>query len=236
MADCSRVTLTLREMMYDVGDAVRYVYFPTTSFISMLAVVGESVLEVAMIGDEGMCGYPIVLGGDASSLRALAQGSGDAWRIDAVALRTHMAEMPALRDLLYRYIGVVVEQLAQAAACKRFHLVEERLARLLLMTRDRVYANSFQVTQEVLASTLGIRRVGVTKAARSLQDHGMISYKRGAITIVDATSLGNAACICYKKDLAIYSQGMGKNSAKPRMGRAALGSRSPFATAQTSAT
>lgn len=208
VADCLMVNLRLGEILYDVGDRVSYIYFPVTGFISMLAIVDKSILEVAMIGNEGMCGYPTVLGSDVSGLRALVQGAGGAWRMKTATFRAHLKTTPALHGLLHRYISVVVNQLAQAAACTRFHVVEERLARWLLMTRDRAHANSFEVTQEFLGFMLGIRRVGITKAARSLQSLHLIRYKRGSVTIVDAASLKKAACDCYQLDLKIYASGM----------------------------
>jgi CRP-like cAMP-binding protein len=212
VADCSLVNLQLGEILFDVGDRVSYIYFPVTGFISMLAIVNQSILEVAMIGNEGMCGYPTILGGDVSGMRALVQGAGGAWRMKTATFRAHLKKTPALRELLQRYMNVVVNQLAQAAACTRFHIVEERLARWLLMTRDRAHADSFYVTQEFLGFMLGIRRVGITKAARSLQGLHLIRYKRGSVTIVNAAKLKKAACDCYRLDLKIYAAGMSSSS------------------------
>jgi CRP-like cAMP-binding protein len=212
VADCSLVELKLGEILYDVGDRMSYVYFPVTGFISMLAIVDKSILEVGMIGNEGVCGYPTILGGDVSGMRALVQGAGGMLRMKAATFRGHLKTTPALRGLLYRYVNVVIDQLAQAAACTRFHVVEERLARWLLMTRDRAHANSFEVTQEFLGFMLGIRRVGITKAARSLQGRHLIRYKRGSVAVVDAANLKKAACACYQLDLDIYAAGMNSSS------------------------
>ena len=212
IADCSLVDLKLGEILYDVGDRMNYVYFPVAGFISMLAIVDKSILEVAMIGNEGMCGYPTMLGSDVSGMRALAQGAGGTLRMKAATFRAHLKTTPALRTILYRYVSVVVDQLAQAAACTRFHFVEERLARWLLMTRDRAHANSFDVTQEFLGFMLGIRRVGITKAARSLQSRRLIRYKRGSVAVIDAANLKKAACACYQLDLDIYAAGMASAS------------------------
>jgi len=212
IADCSLVDLKLGEILFDVGDRVSYVYFPVASFISMLAIVDKSILEVGMIGNEGICGYPTILGGDVSGMRALVQGAGETLRMKVATFRAYLKTTPALRELLYRYINVVIAQLGQAAACTRFHVVEERLARWLLMTRDRAHANSFEVTQEFLGFMLGIRRVGITKAARSLQKRHLIRYKRGSVVVVDVANLKKAACACYQLDLDIYSAGMKSSS------------------------
>ena len=209
IADCTLVDLALGSVLYEQGDHMRYVYFPTESFISMLVTVGgHSMLEVGMIGDEGMCGYSLVLGSDVAPLRALTQGAGAAWRMKATTFRRHLEDMPALRQLLDRYLNVFLRQLAQTAACTRFHVVEKRLARWLLMTEDRAHAHSFDVTQEFLAFMLGVRRVGVTKAAGILQLHKLIRYKRGHITVLNRQRLEAAACACYRSDLETYQYEM----------------------------
>lgn len=209
IADCTPVDLVLGSVLYEQGDRMHYVYFPTESFISMLVTVGgHSMLEVGMIGDEGMCGYSTILGGDVAPLRALTQGAGAAWRMKATAFHRHLEDMPALRLLLDRYLNVFLRQLAQTAACTRFHVVEKRLARWLLMTEDRAHAHSFDVTQEFLAFMLGVRRVGVTKAAGILQMRKLIRYKRGHITILNRPRLEAAACTCYRSDLETYQREM----------------------------
>lgn len=209
IADCTRVDLVLGSILYEQGDRIGYIYFPTESFISMLATVdGHSTLEVGMIGSEGMCGHSLILGSDVAPLRALTQGAGAAWRMKATTFRRRLEDMPALRQLLDRYVHVLFRQLAQTAACTRFHVVEKRLARWLLMTQDRAHTDSFDVTQEFLAFMLGVRRVGVTKAAGVLQLRKLIRYKRGNVTILNRQRLETTACACYRNDNEIYQRGL----------------------------
>jgi CRP-like cAMP-binding protein len=209
LAGCTQVDLVLASVLYEQGDRIRYVYFPTESFISMLTTVdGDSTLEVGMVGSEGMCGYALLLGGDTAPLRALTQGAGAAWRMKAEAFRACLKSMPALREIMDRYMYVILRQLAQTAACTRIHVVERRLARWLLMTQDRAHADSFDVTQEFLAFMLGVRRVGVTTAASALQSRKLIRSRRGNITILNRKRLETFACACYHSDLDTYRLGM----------------------------
>ncbi len=208
-ADCTLVDLVLGDILYEPGDRMRHVYFPSESFISMLITIDvHSTLEVGMIGNEGMCGYTLTLGSSIAPLRALVQGGGASWRMTTAMFRRHLAGLPALRPLLDRYMYVLLGQLAQTTACTRFHVVEERLARWLLMTQDRAHADSFDVTQEFLAYMLGVRRVGVTTAAGALQSRKLIRYKRGTITILNRDRLEAAACACYRSDLGMYRDGL----------------------------
>lgn len=209
LADCTQVDLVLGSVLYEQGDRIRHVYFPTESFISMLTTVdGDSTLEVGMVGSEGMCGYALLLGGDTAPLRALTQGAGAAWRMKAEAFRDCLESMPALREVMARYVHVILRQLAQTAACTRFHIVERRLARWLLMTQDRAHSDSFDVTQEFLAFMLGVRRVGVTTAASTLQSRKLILCRRGNISILNRKRLEQFACACYHSDLDTYRLGM----------------------------
>ena len=209
LADCTLENLVFGAVLYDQGQRMRHVYFPLDGFISMLTTVDRhSTLEVGMIGNEGMCGYALNLGGNVSSLRALVQGAGAAWRMKTTTFRRHLESMPALRRILGRYVHVILGQLSQAAACLRFHVVEKRLARWLLMTQDRAHTDSFGVTQEFLAFMLGVRRVGVTKAAGILQSRKLIRYRRGKMTILNRKRLEATACACYRSDLNTYLHGM----------------------------
>ena len=223
LAECTLVDLVLGRILYERGGLIRHVYFPVDSSVSMLAIFDEdrTALEVGVVGSEGMCGHALVLGSDVAPLRALVQGAGTSWRMKASTFRRQLEGEPALRHLLRRYVGVLFGQLAQAAACASCHVVEQRLARRLLMAQDRSHSDSFEVTQEFLAFMLGIRRVGVTIAAGSLQSRRLIRYKRGRIVILNRDRLEAAACSCYRADLRIYQDGLRTRS---RFQRAQLGS------------
>ena len=192
------VTLKFGEALYEPGDPIRYVYFPNDSLVSLLTLAdGRLALEVGMVGPEGMVGTPLPLGINVSSVRALVQGGGTALRMTAARFRKEFGQSSSLRRALYHYVHVLMVQVTQMAACNRFHVVEARLARWLLMTRDRVGANRFRLTQEFLAHMLGVRRVGVTNAAGALQRRKLIHYSRGNITILDQKGLETASCRCY---------------------------------------
>lgn len=204
---CDHVDLVFNETFAEPGDTMRHVHFPTGGFISLLAVMpGGTPIEVALVGNEGMVGMPLVLGTDKSLGRLLVQGVGSALRMPVAKFRRELKASPALRATLDHYIHACMGQLAQTAGCNRFHLVEERLARWLLMTGDRSHSPTFHITHEFLAMMLGVRRVGVTKAASALQRRKLISYSRGDIRIRDRAGLEASACGCYKADLAIYDR------------------------------
>lgn len=206
LAACDAVELELGTVLYECDSKLAYVYFPTDSFISlMIPVDGTSNLEVGLVGNEGMLGTPLILGVDRSPLRALVQGAGPAWRMDARAFAREFGLSAALRTSLRRYLQVHIGQLAQTAACTRFHLVEERLARWLLMTQDRAHNDCFHVTHEWLAYMLGVRRVGVTRAASALQQRKLIRYHRGEVTILNRRGMEAASCGCYRADRNRYA-------------------------------
>ena len=202
------VTLVFEEVLYQTHAPIRHVYFPNNCFVSMLTTVdGGRAAEVGLIGSEGMIGVPLALGVDASPFRAVVQGGGTAMRMKLADFRRDFSQSAALRRELFQFTHLLMIQIAQTAACNRFHVVTQRMARWLLMTRDRVNANEFRITQEFLALMLGVRRVGVNVAARSLQERKLIGYHRGTVTILDHRGLVGAACGCYKTVKDLYSQG-----------------------------
>jgi CRP-like cAMP-binding protein len=156
-------------------------------------------LEVALVGPEGVVGVPLALGSKLSPMRALVQGAGDALRMNAAQFLLMMGGHPLLQRAVYGYAGVLMEQIAQTAACNRYHLLEPRLAHWLLMTRDRLGSAEFRMTQEFLSTMLGVRRVGVSDAASSFQRQHLIEYSRGHITILDHEGLEAASCSCYRR-------------------------------------
>ena len=207
LAECETVELAFGDVLYTPWQRLSHVYFPTTSFVSLIMPIDASdSLEVGLIGNEGMFGIQLVLGVDASPVRAVVQGAGYALRMDAAPFRRELGRSPTLQRRIDRYIFVHLSQLAQTAACTRFHLVEARLARWLLMTQDRAHADNFHITQEYLALMLGVRRVGITKAASSLQKQSLIHYSRGNITVVDRRGLKAASCGCYRADRESYDR------------------------------
>jgi CRP-like cAMP-binding protein/PAS domain-containing protein len=192
------VKLTYGEVLYEPGGQMRHVYFPSDCVVSLLTVVdGHRALEVGLVGREGMVGSPLALGITASSVRTLVQGAGSAVRMKSARFLKEFRRSPALRRAVLRFTDALMLQVSQTAACNRFHRVEARLARWLLMTRERAGSCVLHLTHEFLADMLGVRRVSVTSAAGALQRRRLIRYQRGIITIVDRQGLEAAACSCY---------------------------------------
>ncbi len=214
VASGESVPLVLTEVLCEPEAPTRHVYFPNEGFISLVAKVeGSAGVEVGMIGSEGMLGAQLSLDVLTSPLHALVQGAGSALRIETDAFRRELALSPSLQRLLKRYVYVLMAQLANSAACQRFHLVNARLARWLLMSADRARAETFHVTQEFLAYMLGVRRVGVTMAAVALQRDRLIEYHRGAVHVLDRVGLEKAACTCYASDKLSYDALFGLQAA-----------------------
>ncbi len=205
------VELAFEQVLYESQAPIRHVYFPNDCFVSMLTTVdGGRAAEVGLIGSEGMVGVPVALGIAVSPFRAVVQGGGTAMRMKITDFRREFSESAALRRVLFLFTHLLMIQIAQTAACNRFHVVTQRMARWLLMTRDRVNSNEFRITQEFLALMLGVRRVGINVAARSLQERKLIGYRRGTVTILDHKGLVAAACGCYKTVKDSYSHAQAK--------------------------
>ena len=193
------VSLKFGQVLYEPGKAIQHVYFPINCLISLLTAVDKRrSLEVGMVGNEGMAGMPFILGMGVSGVRAIVQGGGDALRMAAGPFHIEFERNPALQEALYRYMYALMTQISQTAACNRFHEAEPRLARWLLMTRDRVMSDEFPLTHEFLAHMLGMRREGVTEAASVFKRRKLIKYQRGKIQILDLKGLKAASCSCYQ--------------------------------------
>jgi CRP-like cAMP-binding protein len=207
---CEPVRLCASDLLYQAGDRMRHVYFPTRAYVSIVTPLDACAgLEVALVGSEGMLGLSAVFGVGGSSLNHLVRGDGAALRIGTVQFRREIARSAPLRRRLDRYAYVRMHQLAQTAACTRFHQVEARLARWLLTTCDRAHADHFHATHESLAYMLGVRRVGVTLAASALQERGLIRYTRGQVRILDRDGLLARSCGCYLAANSLYERVLG---------------------------
>ena len=206
---CEPVQLLLSDVLCEPGAQTRHVYFPLEASVSLVTLTdGQTGLEVGMVGREGMVGAQLALGLGTSPLRALVQGSGRSWRIDATTFRIELERSVALRGAMNRYLSVLMAQLATSAACLRFHQIGPRLARWLLMNQDRAHSSTFHVTHEFLAVMLGVRRVGITNAACELQRAGLIEYSRGEVAVLNRAGLEAAACTCYAVERKAYADAM----------------------------
>jgi CRP-like cAMP-binding protein len=204
---CEPVQLAMTGVLSDGVEPIRHVYFPLDCFVSLVTLLdGKPVLEVGMVGREGMLGAQLALGAVTEPLYAVVQGPGTAWRIGRLAFRRELDRNLALQQSLNHYLHVTMTQLARSAACLRFHQIGPRLARWLLMTQDRAHSRNFRVTHEFLAFMLGVRRVGITTAASKLQRQGLVEYHRGHVTIVNRRGLEKAACGCYANDRRVYAE------------------------------
>lgn len=190
-------------LVYDTGiyklhDTISDVYFPNSGIISLLAAVDESsTTEVGIVGREGMVGLPVFLGVKISRVRAVVQGTGVALKMNAADFQSECRQGGALNAILQRFANSMMVQISQSSVCYRFHLIEQRLARWLLMTSDRMEKDDFKMTQEFLSNMLGVRREAVNRAAKSLEKKGLVVNTRGATDIVDRKGLEAAACVCY---------------------------------------
>lgn len=207
IARCEHVDLVFGTILSEVNEPFRHVYFPLVSFISLVATLdGHKPLENGLIGNEGMLGASLLLGVNAAPGRSLVQGAGTAFFMSTAQFRRELAKSPQLTSLIKRYLFTLMSQLSQAAACIRFHSIEQRLARWLLMTHDRAHADHFYLTQDFLADMLGVRRSGVSVAAGALRLKHYIDYVRGEIHIQNRKGLEATACQCYQVLIDDYAR------------------------------
>lgn len=192
------VPLKLGAVIYEAGGKQAHVYFPTDAIVSLLYVMKNGACaEIAGVGNEGLVGISLFMGGDTTPSRAVVQSAGHAYRLRAKLLKSEFEFGGALQHLLLRYTQALITQMAQTAVCNRHHSIEQQLCRWLLLSADRTPKKVLTITQELIANTLGVRREGVTEAAGKLQDAGLIEYSRGRITIVDRAGLEGRVCECY---------------------------------------
>jgi len=192
------VPMPLGKVLYESGGTMEWVYFPTDCIVSLVYTFADgSSAEIAVVGNEGFVGVSILMGGDSTPSRALVQSAGQAFRISGQRLKQEFDQRGQLQLLTLRYMQALITQMAQTAVCNRHHSVDQQLCRWLLLSFDRLSGNDLDMTQELIANMLGVRREGVTAAAGKLQEHGVIHYRRGRITIVDRTKLESLCCECY---------------------------------------
>ena len=193
------VPLPLGMVVYESGGAQGFVYFPTSSIVSLLYVLADGAsAEIAVTGPEGLVGIALFMGGETTPSRAVVQSAGQGYRLRASVLKTEFERGGALQHLLLRFTQALITQMTQTAVCNRHHAVHQQLCRWLLLSLDRLASNELVMTQELIANMLGVRREGVTEAADRLQSEGLIQYSRGRITILDRPQLEARVCECYQ--------------------------------------
>ena len=193
------VPMPLGAVLYEPGIRMRHVYFPTTSIVSLLYVMEDGAsAEIAIVGNEGMLGISLFMGGETTPSRAVVQSAGHGFRLEASILKEEFGRFGRMMHLLLRYTQALITQMAQTAVCNRHHSVDQQLCRWLLLSLDRLSSNEVSMTQELIANMLGVRREGVTEAAGKLQDAGLIRYSRGKITVLDRPRLEARSCECYQ--------------------------------------
>lgn len=198
LPDLTLVVLPLGEALYESGSQLRHVYFPTTSIVSLLYVMADGAsAEIAVVGNEGLIGVSLFMGGETTPSRAVVQSAGHAYRLTGQILKEEFTRAGAMQHLLLRYTQALLTQMAQTAVCNRHHSLDQQLCRWLLLSLDRLPSNELVMTQELIANMLGVRREGVTEAAGKLQDSGVIQYSRGRITVLDRRALEARTCECY---------------------------------------
>ncbi len=199
LPNLEHVELPLGKVLYESGGTLSHVYFPTTSIISMLYVMENGAsAEIAVVGNEGILGISLFMGGETTSSRAVVQSAGHAFSLKAHLLKVEFSRGGPVQRLLLRYTQALITQMAQTAVCNRHHTVEQQLCRWLLLSLDRLISDELSMTQELIANMLGVRREGVTEAAGRLQHEGIIHYSRGHIKVIDRPKLEKRSCECYQ--------------------------------------
>jgi CRP-like cAMP-binding protein len=192
------IPMPLGEVLYESGAQLRHVYFPTTSIVSLLYVLEDGAsAEIAVVGNEGILGISLFMGGDSTPSRAVVQSAGHGYRLKAELLKQEFNRAGPVLRLLLRYTQALITQMTQTAVCNRHHSIEQQLCRWLLLSLDRLSSDSLTMTQELIANMLGVRREGVTEAAGNLQRAGLIRYSRGRIEVLDRAGLEKTVCECY---------------------------------------
>jgi CRP-like cAMP-binding protein len=209
--DLEFVSLALGEVIYESGDTMTHIYFPITAIISMLYIMENgATAEIGIAGNNGLIGSSLFMGSDSTTSRAVVLSSGDAIRIKAKPLQAEFDRSGQFQKLLMRYTQSLMTQISQTAVCNRLHKVEQQLCRWLLINHDQMQTNKLVMTQELIANMLGVRREGVTIAAKKLQAKGLIKYVRGTITMLDRKGLEAASCECYQIVIDEYERLLGK--------------------------
>jgi CRP-like cAMP-binding protein len=198
LPELQAVSMPLGQVLYESGTTLSHVYFPTTSIVSLLYVMENgSSAEIAVVGNEGLVGISLFMGGGSTPSRAVVQSAGEGLRLDAKTLKTEFDQNGPVLHLLLRYTQALITQMAQTAVCNRHHSLDQQLCRWLLLSLDRLQGDELVMTQELIANMLGVRREGVTEAALNLQRVGLIRYARGRISVLDRAALEKRTCECY---------------------------------------
>src|SRR3984893_5142094 len=198
MPQLERVEMPLGQVLYEAGDTLKYMYFPLTSIVSLLYVMENGAsAEIAVVGNEGLVGVSLFMGGESTSSRAVVQSAGHGFRLKAQFMKDEFERGGPVPHLLLRYTQALITQMSQTAVCNRHHTLDQQLCRWLLLSLDRLQANELTMTHELIANMLGVRREGVTGAAGKLQHAGLISYARGHIRVLDRPGLEERTCECY---------------------------------------
>lgn len=197
-ADLERIELPLGKALYESGDTLRHVYFPADAIVSLLYVMENGAsAEISVVGNEGLVGIAVFMGGESTPSRAIVQSAGHAYRLPGQRLKDEFNRHGELMMLMLRYTQALITQMAQTAVCNRHHSIDQQLCRWLLLSLDRLPGERLCMTQELIANMLGVRREGVTDAAGKLQRLGVIEYSRGQITVLDRPRLEQLSCECY---------------------------------------